>query len=155
MQYIYEAVITPHGEGFQASFPGWDGLTAEGEDFADVARNATAALQQAANDALEKRQALPECAFDAEVPEGGRSIIISIDALPSSVSLLLTARDASAVLGVTRSRISNMLRAGILEQGHRDGRSTVITLRSVNNRLANPRKPGRPKKLNGEEDDDE
>ena len=81
MQYIYEAVITPHGEGFQASFPGWDGLTAEGEDFADVARNATAALQQAANDALEKRQALPECAFDAEVPEGGRSIIISIDAL--------------------------------------------------------------------------
>jgi hypothetical protein len=39
-----------------------------------------------------------------------------------------------------------MLRAGILEEGHRDGRSTVVTLKSVNQRLMNPRRPGRPKK---------
>jgi predicted RNase H-like HicB family nuclease len=146
MQYIYEALIEPVEDGQKVTFPNWEGLTAKGSDYAEAVKVAAQLLTETIGDYLQRREPLPEATFGAEVPEGARAAVIAVDALPSSVSLLLTASDASAVLGVTRSRISNMLRAGILEEGHRDGRSTVVTLKSVNQRLMNPRRPGRPKK---------
>lgn len=148
MKYICQAVVAPQkeGEGFVATFPEWSDVTGAGATFADALKKGVEALTAAVADKLDETRELPASNLEREAPKGATAVVVCVDAIPASVSLLLTASDASTILGVTRSRISNMLRAGILEEGHRDGRSTVVTLKSVNNRLNNPRKPGRPKK---------
>jgi predicted RNase H-like HicB family nuclease len=147
MQYVCTAFVSKTDDGeYKLTFPEWKRIDVTGETFADAVHKGSIELNKAVGEKLNKSTTLPESDLEAEAPEGAERVFISVDALPSSVSLLLTASDASTILGVTRSRISNMLRAGILEEGHRDGRSTVITLNSVNERLLNPRRPGRPKK---------
>lgn len=147
MKYICAAVVAPQKDGgFEATFPAWPEVSGAGATFGEALKKASDALTDAVSLKLDETRDLPAGDLDIEAPKGAKVAAVCVDAIPASVSLLLTASDASTILGVTRSRISNMLRAGILEEGHRDGRSTVVTLKSVNNRLNNPRKPGRPKK---------
>jgi predicted RNase H-like HicB family nuclease len=147
MRYIYEAICRPLSEGgFQVTFYDWDDCSASGGSYAEAIQRAAVVLEQQIGTLLGDKKALPEAVFGHKAPIAGTMVVISCDAVPSSIQLLLTASDASKILGVTRSRISNMLRAGILVEGHRDGRSTVITLDSVEERLSNPRQPGRPRR---------
>ncbi len=153
MRYTYEGVcVALPDRGFQVTFFDWDDCSASGPSYAEAVQNAAVVLEQRISVLLGERGTLPEAVFGHDLPDGGIAVIVSCDVIPPSIQLLLTASDASKVLGVTRSRISNMLRAGILVEGHRDGRSTVITLESVEERLANPRQPGRPRRGTTEDD---
>ncbi len=57
----------------------------------------------------------------------------------------VTAAEAARRLGVTRGRVSQMVDAGLLETFELDGR-TWVTESSVNARLEESPKPGRPRK---------
>jgi excisionase family DNA binding protein len=55
------------------------------------------------------------------------------------------ASEAAELLGVSRARVSHMIRDNLLE-GFRRGRDSYVTRDSVNARLADPRPAGRPRK---------
>ena len=64
----------------------------------------------------------------------------SLDTVPA-----VTASEAAELLGVSRARVSQMLKAGLL-MGFRKGRDSFITRYSVDARLREKPKAGRPKK---------
>ena len=64
----------------------------------------------------------------------------SLDTVPA-----VTASEAAELLGVSRARVSQMLKSGLL-MGSRKGRDSFITRYSVDARLREKPKAGRPKK---------
>jgi predicted RNase H-like HicB family nuclease len=88
---------------------------------------------------------LPTPAYGHHPERGGRIMVIGVDVSLDNVDAV-RASAAAERLGVSRSRVSNMLRAGALE-GFRKGRDSYVTVASLNARLKETRKAGRPRKL--------
>lgn len=57
---------------------------------------------------------------------------------------LVSASKAAEMLGVSRGRVSQLIKSGQLKGRHM-GRDTFVTIASVEERLKHPRKPGRPR----------
>ena len=62
----------------------------------------------------------------------------------SSIPGYLTSEEAASVLGITRFRVAKLMRNKQLD-GVKVGKTWLIEESSVNNRLNNPPKNGRPK----------
>lgn len=85
----------------------------------------------------------PEATFGHEpVHEGGRVAIVAVEADLSKMSTVSGAR-AAEMLGVSRPRVTQMVKSGQLE-GWRDGRDLRVTTESIDARLAEAPKAGRP-----------
>ena len=85
----------------------------------------------------------PEATFGHEPKhDGGRVAIVAVEADLSKVSAVSGAR-AAEILGVSRPRVTQMVKNGLLE-GWRDGRDLRITTESIDARLAEAPRAGRP-----------
>lgn len=131
-QWIIEAIDLP-------------GCITQGEDVADACNSAADLLRETAWDALLRGEELASGTFGHKPPNGGILVVISVEATLSSIPKV-PASEAARMLGVGRSRITAMLKSGLLD-GWRDGRNTWVTLDSVNARKTDRRTPGRPKRL--------
>lgn len=88
-------------------------------------------------------QVPPEATFGHEpAHDGGRVAIVAVEADLSKVRTVSGAR-AAEMLCVSRPRVTQMVKGGLLE-GWREGRDLHVTVESVEERLAEAPRAGRP-----------
>lgn len=87
---------------------------------------------------------LPVPSFGNKPRYGGQNVTFSVVAGIETVEKV-SASEAARLLGVSPSRVSQMLESRKLE-GWREGRNTYVTVDSVSARLSEAPKAGRPKK---------
>ena len=130
-QWIIEALDLP-------------GCITQGENVADACDSAANLLREMAWAKLLKGEELTNGTFGHTPQNGGVLVVVSVEATLDSIQKV-SASEAARMLEVGRSRITAMLKSGLLE-GWRDGRNTWITLDSINARKKDRRMAGRPKK---------
>lgn len=148
MQYTYEFEMWRGEFGWLAAPFGLEGIT-QGDDVNDLCESAADLLREVVQSYLMQGVKPPHATFDNEPKRGGVRLIVSVDASLEHVERM-SAAQAAETLGVSRSRITAMLNAGLLE-GWREGRNTWITTESVAARKASPTRSGRPRKDAGPE----
>ena len=120
-------------EGYVLAFPfGLEGGT-QGVSLNDAAAMAADWLKGTTEDWLISGANPPEPTFGNEPEHGGRVILIGVEVSREAIPTM-SATEAAERLGVSRSRVTQMLASGALV-GWRDGRNTRVTLDSVNARL--------------------
>ena len=144
MLAVYEFELFEDGEVTVAVPFGLEGGT-QGAGYADACAMAAEWLKGEAEQRMMTGQSLPEPSFGNDPEHGGRVAIVAVDADPGTVPTV-AASEAAEMLGVSRPRISQMLASGLLE-GYRKGGGTFVTVASVEARLAEAPKAGRPKAL--------
>lgn len=116
----------------------------QGRDIAEASRMAADWLKGEVEHALMCGTELPSPTFGNTQQHGGRVGVVAVEASLETVDCV-TASEAADMLGVSRSRVSQMLASGQLE-GWKRGASTFVTCASVRARLAECPRPGRPRK---------
>ncbi|WP_165050800.1 MULTISPECIES: helix-turn-helix domain-containing protein [unclassified Adlercreutzia] len=143
MLHVYEFEVF-EDEGWLLAFPyDMEGGT-QGADFKEVCEMAADWLQGEMEHRVMCDLPLPEATFDNEPRHGGRNIVVAVSAGLETIDAV-TASEAADMLGVSRSRVSQMLKTGQLE-GYARGRVTFVTRASVEARIAEHPKAGRPRK---------
>lgn len=142
MLYVYEFEISKGNEMLVAYPFDFEGAT-QGKDEREVAEMAADWLKLAIEDCLMHGKALPEATFGNEPRHGGRTLIVAVEASLNTVDAV-PAHKAAEMLGVSRGRVSQMVSAGLLE-GFRKGRDAFVTQDSIDARLRELPKAGRPK----------
>lgn len=117
----------------------------QGEDEAETVRMAADWLRTEIEMRLMCEEPIPQPVFGHHaVHRGGRILIVSVEVDLDHVDTVAVS-DAADMLGVSRSRVSQMMKSGQL-MGYRKGRATFVTRDSVQARLMESPGPGRPRK---------
>lgn len=143
MVYIWEFEFF-ESNGMVDAFPCGDlgyGATS-GENLQEAVEMAADFLMAVVDDHLMNGVALPPMEFGHTPERGGQIIAIAVshklDDIPA-----MTASDAARELGVTRARVSQLIRAGLLDSW-KDGTRRMVSRASVEARKEVDPKPGRP-----------
>lgn len=124
-------------------FPGRvDGT--QGEDFDDAVEMAADWLRIIVLDHLMKGEVVPKPPLENEPIRGGRIVTIAVEASLADVPAI-TAVEAAGLLGVSTARVTQLAKAGALDSW-KVGRTRMVSIESVQLRLAEERKAGRPSK---------
>ena len=131
-------------EGLVAALPfELEGGT-EGYEFQDAATMAADWLRAEAEHWLMSGIKPPELGLNHPPQHGGQAAIIGVSVSLEAINTV-TASEAAELLGVSRPRITQMIKSGKLE-GYTKGHATFVTRASVEARLAEHPRPGRPPK---------
>lgn len=143
MIYIHEFEFFEE-EGMVSAVPfGLEGATA-GADLDDAVFMATDWLRSTVEYQLIRGEKPESSSFGNKPRHGGQVIAISVDCDLDRVNAV-TAADAARILGVSSARVAQMCETGQLTSW-RDGTRRMVLRDSVNARLAEQPKPGRPRK---------
>ena len=124
-------------------FPGRvDGT--QGKDFDDAVEMAADWLKTIALDHLMKGDEVPKIPLGNQPKRGGGIVVVAVEASLGDVPAI-TAAEAAGLLGVSTARVTQLAKAGALDSW-KVGRTRMVSLESVQLRLAEERKAGRPKK---------
>lgn len=143
MLHVYEFEVFKDGDVYLA-FPFDMSGGTQGRTIKEASEMAADWLQTEMEHRAMHDLPFPEASFGNELQHGGERLLVAVNAGKDSVPRI-TAAEAARRLGVTRGRVSQMIDAGQLETFEMDGRRWV-TEYSVDARLADAPKPGRPKK---------
>lgn len=145
MLYVYEFEIF-ESEGRVLACPyDMDGGTF-GDDLRTACEMAADWLRTEAESRLIHDIDFPEPTFGNEPTHGGRNVIVAVDASKDTIRKV-SASKAAKMLGVTPGRVSQMVSAGRLEAfKDDDGIHTWVTVDSIEARIAEAPRAGRPKK---------
>lgn len=146
-RFTYQALFEPEEDGgYSITVPDLPGCYSCGDDFNDAVYMAADAMRCIVGVMLYDGKPVPE-PTKHECPEGWESVFVSfeIDEDDNEWKPCVSAAEAARRLGVSRGRVSRLLRAGILE-GSNDWGNIFITEESVERRLASNPRPGRPRK---------
>ena len=121
---------------------GFPGIT-QGETMAEACESAADLVRETMLDMAMHGEEIPRPVLDAPLSHGGERLLVSVEASLDSVAKV-SAAQAARMLGVSRPRITALLKNGRLD-GWTEGRNTWVTLDSVQARLDEIVKPGRPK----------
>jgi len=94
---------------------------------------------------LKNGDALPSPVFGHVAPPGGMAIALAVEVDAGYIVNGVSPSEAATMLGVTRGRVSQMIKDGVLITYEHAG-ERVVDLDSINARLAAPRSAGRPRK---------
>lgn len=131
-------------EGMVCAFPfDREGATC-GTDFDDAVSMAADWLYETAKYEAINNVAPSKVSFGHEPRHGGRVMAVAVDFDLSRVDAV-TAADAARILGVSTARVAQMCESGKLTSW-KDGSKRLILRDSVNARLADAPKAGRPRK---------
>lgn len=143
MVHTYEFELYPTGSSLSATPFDFDGEV-KGRSRTEVSRKAVSLLRREIEQRLLHNAPMPKATFgNAPAHDEGVVLIASIDASVDAIDTI-TASEAAEKLGVSRARISQMVKSGILE-GYTKGNASFITCESVERRLNNKPRPGRPR----------
>ena len=144
--FVYEATITKDEEGFFAEFADIGAAYAPGDTLENVIKAAAETLQLVLAEYLDSGIRLPKPVFQLSDKETLR-IAIAVDVSQDFIkrTKCVTVTEAAHELGITKSRVSQMLNSGVL-QALPFGNERLVTLASINARKINPRNAGRPHK---------
>lgn len=139
---VYEFEIA-RMEGVYAVIPYDFAGATQGVDYAEACEMGADWLKVTIEDYEIHGRELPVATFGNVPRHGGSNVVFAVMAGRETVEKV-NATQAAQMLGVTPSRVSHMLASNLLE-GWRDGRNTFVTVDSINARLAEHPKAGRPK----------
>lgn len=146
VRYTYEATLEKEDDGkYYVSFPEFDESTT-GSDINDAVNMAGELLELTIAAYLDDGITLPDPIFRGSC-DGLLRIGISVSVTDEMRKRMrcVTQTEASKMLGLSTGRIAHMLNAGVL-QAVPYGNERLVTLASINERLAHPRGAGRPSK---------
>lgn len=145
MLYLREFEITePDNNGLCAALPfGLPGAT-QGAGFDEAMEMAADWLYHTIQDDLIRGEEIPEPHFGNEPEHGGKVMTIAVD-VDLARADAVTAADAARILGVSTARVAQMCEKGQLTSW-KDGSRRMVLRDSVNARLADAPKAGRPRK---------
>ncbi len=141
--YMCDFELLDKGSRVVAVPIGLDGAT-EGYDFEDAVRMAADWLRETALDFQMRGEEWPDLPLGTEPNAGGRMVTMAVDASLDQVPAM-TAAEAARTLGVSTARVAQLCKAGHLESW-RVGGTRMVSADSVEDRLAEDRGAGRPKK---------
>lgn len=141
MEYIYDIVLERNDASWTARIPQVDNL-------ATTAATPEAAVQ--AVTACLKGELAMRLSSGRDVPRYehvATCVTVGVDVTPVNVELdkYVSLKDAAARLGVSKSRVSQMVGSGRLSSVLFRG-SRLIAIESIEEYLRTPRQPGRPRK---------
>lgn len=141
MDYTYSATVEQNEEGFFIDFPAFDGAAfADGDTLEEAAKSAATVLRLTIADYLDSGDELPRDSVIV-APYTFFTVEVSDDFIAESKCM--TPSEAAEYLGISKGRVSQLLDSGVLETYMHGGRR-LVTIASVNKRLANTPQPGRP-----------
>lgn len=144
--YVYEMEFFPVETGAIVVVPcdeAFGGATS-GDDFADAVESAADWLRMTIEDYLMRDKPLPKAEFGHAPQEpNGRIIVLAVEASLDNIPAV-TAAEAAHILGVSSARVAQMCASNLLESW-KTGSRRMVTLDSINARLAERPKAGRPK----------
>lgn len=146
-EFLFRVILHPAEEGgYWVDVPALPGCVTEGADFREAVVMAADAMKTYVAALLLKGEAVPPYEPSA-CPEGCHfsDVYFETDETYVVPGARVSAAEAARMLGVSAGRVTHMLESGILE-GYRVGRSTYVTMASVERRLADGAHPGRPRK---------
>ncbi|HBT95427.1 MAG TPA: HicB family protein [Coriobacteriia bacterium] len=148
-RYLYEVVLTPDAEEigvWNVSVPDLDGCFTCGDSFEEAIEMAVDALKTYVGALIKGGDPVPRATFGYAAGEGERVVVVSFE---TDASYILNAVDpcvAAEMLGVSRGRVSQLIRSGRLKS-YQVGLFPMVDVESIEERLKNPPKAGRPRKL--------
>lgn len=143
--YVCEFEIV-RAEGVVECWPFWPGRIdgTQGASFDDAVDMAADWLNEVVLDQMMKGEEVPELPKGNAPSRGGTIVAVavnpSLDQIPS-----VTASEAATLLGVTSARVAQLCKAGALDSW-KVGRTRMVSRESVNLRLKDACRPGRPKR---------
>ena len=133
-------------EGSVLCWPFWPGRVdgTFGTDFDDAVVMAADWLREMILDTLARGEEVPRFPLGNEPRRGGGIVTMAVEASLDDVPAI-TAKEAAGLLGVSDARVSQLCRDGSLDSW-KVGRTRMVSLGSVQARLAEERVAGRPRK---------
>ena len=143
MVYVWEFEFFESGGYVDAvPCPPFDGGTF-GDDLNDAVASAADWLGCMVDEHLMGNVELPPMEFGHGPQNGGRIIAIAVERDLGSIPAM-TASDAARALGLSTARVSQLIKAGLLDSW-KDGTKRMVSKASVEARMECDPKPGRPK----------
>lgn len=142
MIYVMEFEFVPR-DGYVDAVPCGGGEGTFGDTLDDAVESAADWLGNLVDDHLMGRIELPPMDFGAEPREGGRVIAVAVSRELGDIPAM-TAADAARELDVSTARVAQLVKAGLLDSW-RDGTKRMVSRASVEARMQDAPKPGRPK----------
>lgn len=139
MEYIFEAKIMPVEDEWYCEVEQIDGAFAGGFTIQQACLDCTEALKLSLADYISEGEAIPKPSY-SENPQ----LIISVDINESYIkrSKCVTPSEAAEYLGVSRGRISQLIKKNLLDYYVIDGKA-MPTIKSLTERKKNPPVPHR------------
>ena len=135
-RFIYEVAIGKDESGYYAYVPDLPGCFGGGDTYEEVIGSITNGLETHIESLVAYGMDIPKATFGNEPEEKGESIaVVSFYADCDVVDGYVSAAEAARRLGVSKSRISHLIRDGQLD-AYRKDRSTYVTKKSLDSRLA-------------------
>lgn len=142
MRYMYPAIFTENElDGYNVQFVDFENGYTCGDDMEDAVAMAAEVLWLLVDDYLQLDKPLPKPTY----PPDHEGLLVVVSADVDTERGMLTTRMAASMLGVSDSRVRQMIGSGQLA-AKKQGRDNYVYLWSVKERLRNPPKPGRPQK---------
>ena len=143
--YICEFEFVRDGD-LVLCWPFWPGRVdgTQGEGFDDAVEMAADWLRMMVLDCLMRGEEVPALPKGNVPLRGGSIVAIAVEASLAQVPAV-TAHDAAGLLGVSMARVTQLCKAGRLDSW-KVGRTRMVSLESIEARLAEERRAGRPKK---------
>ena len=143
MLFVREFEFVPEDGGYVAVPCDMDGAT-EGATLEDAVAMAADWLRLMAVDSLVHGSALPGGGAGHAPREGGTVIAVAVEASLSDAPSV-TAAQAAEALGVSTARVAQMCASGQLASW-KVGRTRMVAVESIEERLAEAPKAGRPRR---------
>ena len=143
--YVCEFEFVKDGD-YILCWPFWPGRVdgTQGVDFDDAVDMAADWLHMMVLDCLMKGCDVPKFPKGNAPKRGGSIVAVAVDASLSEVPAV-TAADAAGLLGISSARVTQLCGAGLLDSW-KVGRTRMVSLESIELRLAEERKAGRPRR---------
>lgn len=115
-----------------------------GDDIRDAVESAVDWLRGFVEGRLMRGEAMPEARLGHTPEHGGRIVVVAVECSLERIDAVAAA-EAARLLGVSAARVSQMCEAGRLESW-KVGSKRMVTRASIEARLADAPRPGRPRK---------
>lgn len=146
-RFIYEVELRPDVDGgYCVSVPDLEGCFSQGESIEEAMSMAADALMTYVAASIKYGDPIPEPVFGHKAPKGGMVVALSFETDASYLVDGVSPSEAAVILGVSRARVSQMIKAGILDAYTHAGERIVDRV-SIEARLAETPMAGRPRKV--------
>lgn len=149
--YVYEAILTPEEDGgYSIEVPDLDGCFSQADTYWEAISAATEAAELWVSSALLDGATIPQ--HTKQTAKDGQVLVtVCFEANPNAVikGECVSAAEAARLLGVSPSRVSQMIAAQQLK-AYRDWEGTYVSLESINEWKSGPHPVGRPRKKKSE-----
>ena len=141
MTYVTEFEFCREEDGSVRADPlGYCTEQAWGDDLEDALEAAHEALSHTVDESLINGTRLPQWEIGHDARRGGQVIAVAVTRELSGIPAIC-ASDAADILGISRSRVGQLCRRGLLESW-KEGRSRMVSLRSIHERLVSRQEAG-------------